>query len=262
MQDCGRAAWLWANPITGKWKVTSKHCQDALCPACSRERQHTIADALTKWTTARNLEHPLKFITLTLAASTAPLDQQVQNLKKAFKRLRGRRFWKQRIEGGIWFFELTWSTESSMWHPHLHVIAEGSYIPQSILADEWKLVTHGSYIVDVRAVKDRRTAFGYVAKYVAKNHNLTELPTPQALEVLTMLAKVATNRPFGNWHQQAPLKTPVEPMDDWHLVASVDRLFTRARGGDGASLALLYDSGILKPPKQESARGSPVTKIA
>jgi len=53
-------------------------------------------------------------------------------------------------------------------YPHLHIVARSPYIPQPWLSKRWAKLT-GSYIVDIRTIRDSRTAAKYVSKYIAKS---------------------------------------------------------------------------------------------
>jgi hypothetical protein len=123
-----------------------------------------------------------RFVTLTLKSSTQSLKHQLDRLYDAFRALRRREFWKAHVFAGIAVAEVTRNRDTGAWHPHLHVIVDGTYMPQSALSDEWHTVTGDSSIVDIRAVHDRRTAAKYVACYVAKPAALLTLPPAAVIE--------------------------------------------------------------------------------
>lgn len=54
--------------------------------------------------------------------------------------------------------------------PHLHILLRGWFIPQWLIAAWWRDIT-GSRIVDIRFIRQRRSAARYVGKYVGKGPN-------------------------------------------------------------------------------------------
>ena len=55
---------------------------------------------------------------------------------------------------------------------HLHVIVKGTYIQQAAISEMWQEI-HKAKIVDIRAIKQRRTRAqlaAYMAKYLAKEN--------------------------------------------------------------------------------------------
>jgi len=72
------------------------------------------------------------------------------------------------MQGGVFFTELTLNDRTKLWHPHLHVLFEGRYIPQKLAAKQWLKATGDSFIVDIRTVSTSKGAAFYVAKYASK----------------------------------------------------------------------------------------------
>jgi hypothetical protein len=205
-----------------------------------------------------------RFVTLTLRHSTDSLTVQVNRLYSGFARLRARKLWRSTQRGGIAFLEVNWSADTQRWHPHLHVITTGGFIPQAKLRQAWHSITGDSYVVDVRWVRSSSNAASYVAKYAAKGAGDSVARDPAAFaEAISALRGRRTFLTYGTWRGVVLSKpTDLEP-HDWQPVCSLERLLERAQSGDhraaemvaclAMSIAVVDDS----PP-----RGSPLPPIA
>lgn len=159
-----------ANPVLYVAKdglpcVSLQRCRDRACPLCSAIRGSQAAEKVEA--IARRMNSP-RLVTLTLASSEDPLGTQIDRLFNSFRELRRRKFWKERVISGVFTLEITFNAQRGTWHPHLHILTDGFYMPQNLLREEWHDVTTDSFIVDVRAVRDRKQAARYIAAYVAK----------------------------------------------------------------------------------------------
>ena len=76
--------------------------------------------------------------------------------------------WRDHVEGGIYSLEVTYDEVNRNWHPHLHVLTQGTFFDQKMLSTLWKTVTGDSPVVDIRAVKSKKHVAKYVSKYVTK----------------------------------------------------------------------------------------------
>jgi hypothetical protein len=137
---------------------------------------------------------------LTLKSSDDPLVEQVDRLLSAFRRLRQRGFWSRFVNGGIGTLEVTYNAGTGQWHPHLHILLDGLYIPHSIVSSEWSMVTGGSFVVHVAAVHSRDDAGRYIAKYVAKPSEMVNLPPARTVELALALSGRRTLITFGTAH--------------------------------------------------------------
>lgn len=147
-----------------RYKIACERCHDRFCLPCMQDRARLIVANLK----AQLPYEPTRFITLTLKHNEAPLAEQLTRLYCAFSSLRRRQFWQDTVAGGIAFLELKLSSADDRWHPHLHVLVRGKYVPQKLLADAWLQITGDSYIVDVRLVKSPDQLYSYLARYVTK----------------------------------------------------------------------------------------------
>jgi len=140
-------------------------CRDRLCPTCARWRARETECRVLR---AIDGADSLRFITLTVRSDGRPLAAQLDDLYRWFRALRARPEWKAHVRGAVATVEVTWSRRRQQWHPHLHVLADGSYWAQAEISAVWADVTGGSPIVDIRAIHGRRAAARYVAKYAGK----------------------------------------------------------------------------------------------
>jgi hypothetical protein len=173
-----------------------------------------------------------KFITLTLKHSNAPLGEQIDGLYKFFSKLRRRPFWKKKIGGGVWFFQVKKSKNDNLWHPHLHILASGLYIAQRDLSRQWAHITHGSTIVDIRAVRNPEKAAEYVARYASAPCDPSGLDFEAALELIEAMHGRRICGTFGNGKeiQLVPKKCP--DSDDWEYLAGYTEVIMKRNTDD------------------------------
>lgn len=172
-------------------------CRDRLCPLCAkcdaRKTACRVKEAVSMWDTARHL-------TLTMQSNDKPLVEQIDELLASFRRLRQRRWWSDRVNGGIGTMEITFNATTKQWHPHIHVLLDGEYLPHAQLKTEWERVTCGSTIVHITAVHSRDDASTYIAKYVSKPSDIAKLDQQSAVELALALVGRRTVIAFGTAH--------------------------------------------------------------
>jgi len=176
-------------------------------------RMFSIGDFLQK------ANHP-KFLTFTMKHSNAPLSHQIDNLYKSFRKLRLKKQYQHLIKGGVWFFQIVKSKQSRQWHPHLHCIVTGDYIPQRMISKDWLKITGSSKIVDIRIVKNPEKVAYYVSRYSARPANLSELSVDDGLELIIALHG---RRLCGTWGECRCLsmKPPkADNPDEWISIGS------------------------------------------
>lgn len=246
---CGADYWLLRNRKDPTlYKIIPDTCKNRLCVPCQRERAVHLATNVAKAVGS----DPIRFVTLTLRSSEAPLREQLSRLLLSFRRLRQTPLWKQRVTGGAAFLELTLNHTSLLWHPHLHVLVQGSYLPQPLVKAQWMQITGDSHIVDIRLCRDTKTAAQYVTKYAAKpyDHQVT-FDSHQLLELVQALAHRKTVITFGTWRKLKLLAKDTDP--DWELIChSAEIRFHAACGNSKANQALAetltrWSTGDLTP---------------
>lgn len=231
---CGTSAWVMRSRTDPEhFALRSECCHDRWCPACSKSRAMVLRCNLEPLLKGR----AIRFVTLTLKHDDSPLNVKLDLLHSCFDALRQRSFWTAAVDAGVAFLEVKHNTETSRWHPHLHVLCVGRYLPQATLKSEWLAVTGTSHIVDVRLVKDENKVAQYVTKYITK-------PCPNDLyrdhaalcEAIRTLKGRRLVTTFGAWRGHALLKN--ETLDDWEPLMPWPELLTRCREGDPIAIGI------------------------
>lgn len=232
---CGSNAWvLRSRSDPGRYRLASQKCRDRFCRRCAADRANRLAAAVREQLTPT----PHRFATLTLRSSEQPLAAQIDRLYHAFRELRRRRWWRARVRGGAAFLEVTWGQESERWHPHLHLVIDSDYLPQSELSAEWHHVTRDSHVVDIRIVRDPGAVANYVTKYAAKPLSNTYLNRPEQLdEAIRAFTGRRLMLTFGTWHGIKPVPPP--EAERWETVAPLRELIARRAAGDDDAARIL-----------------------
>ena len=181
LHACRTDAWFVRHKVTGEVRVNSSTCKLRWCPICSKAKTAYAAKQVAEWIPQQ--AYP-KFMTLTVRHTDLPVVDQVDELYDNFRKLRKLKWFKDRCTGGVWFFQLKLSEKTDQWHPHLHCIVTGKYLPRNKLASLWKKITTDSYILDIQMVKDHKNAANEVARYSAMPVRLAALYPHQRSEVL------------------------------------------------------------------------------
>lgn len=234
-QRCGADRWILRKRTDPTiFKVVTAKCHDRFCSPCIVDRQTVIR---------RNLQTRLepgtyRFLTLTLRHHHEPLRPLFNRLHTAFRKLRQSAHWKERVDGGVAIYELTYDPDANGWHPHLHCILQGRYMDVVLLRRLWLSITGDSTGVDISLIRSKHGAIDYVCKYstkampsgVFRDHNaLTE-----AIDVLSKRRLVLC---FGAWRNFRLLIDPDER--SWEAFDSVSGLLWRRRNDDELASRIL-----------------------
>lgn len=247
MMDCASSAWVYQSLLNPDlYRVITNHCGNRLCLRCGNLRAFFLRKALSQ--KLQSLASPPLFITLTLSQnSEEDLTTKISRLYRGFRDLRRIEFWKKSVRGGAAFLEIKHNTKTNRWHPHLHILADGKYLPVGQLTTAWHGITGDSFIVDVRRAKDTKMAANYVTKYVTKPINAGFAAVPELLDeaILAMKGRRLCLT-FGDWYgirlkgdDDDPLQE--DPMDDttWTSVGSLEQLWHGAREGVTTAIDIL-----------------------
>lgn len=216
LQQCRKHAWFVQNHVTKKLRVMSSRCKLRWCPICRDVSRRIVTAAVDEWLAVQ--KHP-KMITLTLLHTDDPLQLQIKHLYDSFRKLRRRAYFQRLITGGVWFFQLKWNPSREEWHPHIHCLVAGAFLPHNRLKSLWHEITGDSYVVDIRPVKDLQNASTEVARYATSPADITKMPFEQAIDVYYA---TKNRRICGSWGtaKKITLKpTPQDDTDDWFKVA-------------------------------------------
>lgn len=232
---CGSNAWVLRNAEDpGQYAVTSNHCHDRFCRPCAAWKARVVAHNLATHLGTR----PYRFLTLTICNTNLTLTQALKKLYVSFARLRRSRLWLKCVRGGCAVCEIKPSAGGTRWHPHLHCIIEGTYLPQPVIRKIWHQITGDSYIVDIRLGSSSDSAADYVAKYITKPFDSDTIRRPnrllEAIQALTRLRVVTT---FGSW--RGLRLTEYTPQGVWEKVCPLSVLIHKAQSGDAEARAIL-----------------------
>jgi hypothetical protein len=201
-----------------------------------------------------NPERQHRFITLTLQHSDTPLADQIKHLYHSFSRLRAMKCWTSTQRGGSCSLEVKWKFENRRWHPHLHIISHGTYLDKHDLSNAWKKATGGSYIVDIRVLKDAKEAAFYVGKYVSKGTNAEVWSDPDAnQEWITATKGLRTCLTWGDWRGiRLTAKRPWPA--DATPVGTYDQILNAARRGEHWAIGAITDITPSADPEEVRSR--------
>jgi hypothetical protein len=235
--ECGSSLWLLRDGQT--LELACNRCHDRLCLPCQQQRQSAVVEGIM----LRMLDGDAvcRFITLTLRHSDALLRVQLERLVSCFKSLRQHPDVRSRLDGGAWFIEVKLSKDKARWHPHLHVIAAGSFIDAKTLSKAWYQCTGDSYITDIRAIGDVRRRAAYVTKYATKPlHNEVTLNPQKLDEFVTAIHGRRLYQCFGSWSKAVVREKPQRR--DLERAGRVDSLWRDACAGDVQALVLMHQA--------------------
>lgn len=235
MRNCGSAAYIVRDVETGEHRVRSNTCHDRFCSVCGARRSRTIANNLMIHIGERRVVH----MVLTLRHTRHDLPTQITHLYESFTRLRRRTEWRKCINGGAAFLEIKRSQDGSHWHPHLHVIYEGSNIPQYQMAGAWKEVTNGSSIVWMKRVTENARQVRYICKYASKPLDDTIFSDQKYVgECIVGMRGRRMCMTFGTW-RGLKLEGQDVRRGEWVYVAPLDATVRSAMAGDKEKIKLL-----------------------
>ena len=233
--NCGYGAYvLQSEADPSRFRIAGSNCHDRFCTPCAKLRSQCIANALHE--AAR--DRVVRFVTLTLKHRTEPLATTLDRLYDSFAKLRRTKLWKKCVHGGAAFVEIKWIENSEQWHPHLHVICMGSFLPQPKLRAQWFSITGDSHIVDVRLVRDKVEMTRYVTKYVTKFLSNSFVNRPSLLdEAVSAMCARRLCLTFGSW--RGILLTKDDSSFEWVNLGSLNDWVSRAVRGELEALQVL-----------------------
>jgi len=216
-EQCRVSSWFARHVDTGEVKVFSAACRLRWCSLCSDARRGFVTHQVTEW--IQRARHP-KFLTVTLKHSDAPLAHQVTSLYKYFRNFRKTKYFRNSVPGGIWFFQIKRSKNTGQWHPHIHCVIEGNYMPQKKLSRMWRDITFGSTIVDIRPVRNLEKGAAEVARYASTPADLKSNSPDDYVE---MFQSLHGRRSCGTWGtaKKVSLRQPkAEEVHKWQNIGS------------------------------------------
>lgn len=210
MDTCASTASLQVNAATEKVAPSFFRCRQRLCPLCSTARSRLLterfADLMAKMTAPRTL-------VLTIKHEEAGLAVAIANLRNWFSKLRRSKLWLANVIQGAYSLEIKIGKGSGLWHPHLHIVFDGLFLPWQLLRKEWHAITGGSQIVWLEPVSDVDGMARELAKYVSKPYDMTTFTDAQIREFFQATHGLRMFTTFG----KRPAKDPdvEDPGDTW-----------------------------------------------
>jgi len=215
-------------------RLTADNCHDRWCVPCARLRSATLRVNLASHISPT----PHRLLTLTVRHNDQPLSDQLDALRDAFSNLRRTKIWKSKVLGGIAFLEITYNRSSKTWHPHLHAILEGSFLPVVPLRAAWSRETDGSMILHITLIRDHNRAIDYVAKYATKPYSHKIIRDPILLAVLiSAMHNRRTHLTFGTWAKWKLVTPP--PNAGWNILYHSRHLPDLLANGDPLAQAIV-----------------------
>lgn len=147
----------------GDKRVVPLRCGRRSCPSCRRSSYHRHLRGYRDL--AREMRDP-KLLTLTKVTRETLTVDVIRDLRGAFRRLLHRRYFRERVRGGLYVIEA--KVNSKGWNVHLHALIDSAYLEQAIVSTAWRELTGDSFIVDIRRVHSVRGGLGYILKYLLK----------------------------------------------------------------------------------------------
>lgn len=216
LQACRKYAWFVQNKATKKLRVMSSRCKLRWCPICRDVSRRIVTGAVDEWL---QLQKYPKMITLTLLHSDDPLHLQINRLYDCFRKLRRRAYFQRLISGGVWFFQLKFNETTQQWHPHIHCLVAGKFLPHNRLKDLWHKITGDSYVVDIRPVKDLENASTEVARYATSPADITKVSLERAKEIFHATKNRRICGSWGSAKGTTLAPTHQDDGDEWVKIA-------------------------------------------
>lgn len=217
-----------------EYRINSENCRDRWCRACQGDRTRVIAGNIVEHLADRRS----RFLTLTIKTHTLTLKQAVDKLYRSFAKLRLTKLWRRRVSGGVATCEIVRARTADAWHPHLHILVEGRYVPHDDLRRAWFKITGDSYIVHIQPTGNSIQAAQYVTKYLRKPVPSAIVRHPQHLaEAMKALHGRRMVTTFGDWRGLKLTEAP--DRGQWQTVCTLRDLIERAGKGDLESKRIL-----------------------
>jgi hypothetical protein len=196
-------------------------------------------------------------ITLTVRNVPGTLTERLNHLLASFRRLRQSVAWKECIKAGAAFVEVKLGAGSGLWHPHLHIVAIGKYLPHEKLSAAWLKATGDSHRVKIERARSPADAGNYACKYATKGWTAEVTRDHDALVECTLSLRgrrLCTT--FGSWHG-TDVDDDMEIVTDWKRVGRLDFVHSEFLRGEewarGVMLSLMGgdEERAMLPPAPE-----------
>ncbi len=148
-----------------RWARPMQSCQFKLCAFDMRARAQRLVGKFGAYFSV--FLNPRYIVLSKKNCEFYDLKEGIVSLWAAFTRLRHRKVWK-RVRGAVAVLEVTFNRQNSTWHPHLNILVDSQFLPQSDLLAEWNDVCEGQASAGVWIERADRSTLPELFKYVTK----------------------------------------------------------------------------------------------
>lgn len=237
MSTCAANVHLFYNAVTGSVRNFTFACKARLCPYCgSRRSKHVAAQMIPLVQAMKRPRH----LVLTVKSKPGDLRDLVKDLVGWFAKLRRTPFWKQNVYAGVYTIEITINERTGLWHPHVHIIFEGQYMPQAKLRTLWHDITNGSEIVWIEEAYSKDGLVRELCKYIGKPQKSEHWTDAQLVEYALAVRGMRMVQTFGKRKPKAITDdNPADEKRGQDESMSVSRLCWLAQWDNAAAVAAL-----------------------
>lgn len=229
LSGCASNARFYVDPDQGKVRPWLNRCRHRVCPFCATSRSAHVAHQLEELLS--KMKRP-RAIILTVKSTDRPLDEQLRSLRHHFARLRRHKPWLERVKGGAYTVEITINKDTGLWHPHLHIIYDGLFMPFKLLQRLWHEITGHSAIVWIQDITARYQAAAELAKYIGKVQGIDRMNDEQLRTYARAVSGTRMVQTFGSVHGSQVKDQQPEPADcPNQYQVSIARLMHLAKRG-------------------------------
>lgn len=200
----------------GNWIDVPVHCSDKTCGQCTEFRRWRIRERIQYALQGITGNETLRWRHITLTVLNSPnLKDRLDHLVRSFRKLRHRKLWKSTQFGGFYVVEITEGKKG--WHPHLHIVSFGHFIPLRKFSSVWRKITKDSHRIHVAHIHQGQNIARYVSKYITKAGTLS------SQSIIEVNAVCKNRRLFGPFGKIAQLMKKYKPPEKFGICTRCNR---------------------------------------
>jgi hypothetical protein len=196
-------------------RAVNYRCFDRLCPECSNKRSNRLfydyEPIVNEFIATYDKSlRPIHLVLTQMQKPNETIKESHQRIKKAFKKLVDRKFWKESFAGSLNSFEFTISSRTfadGAVHFHGHILAfckladkDRNKVWLNDFRQEWSAVSNGeNKNLKLMPVTDLKNALREVLKYQVKPQSIENL-TPERLSEIEGLHHSRMTSVSGDFH--------------------------------------------------------------
>jgi hypothetical protein len=161
-----------------------------------------------------------RHLVLTVKSTDCALRQQLASLRAWFAKLRRTRVWRDRVVSGVYTIEVTINERTGLWHPHIHCVFDGLYLPWKLLQRTWHDITDGSDIIWIEPVHNAPGMAAELCKYIGKPQDAANWTD---LQIRTYALSTHGSRMVQSFGRTRPAPIvdtdprAAPPVNTWHI---------------------------------------------